>query len=260
MRDIALFVEYDTHRKIARARAKRLSVAGMSAKRHEPGVNAMKNRDLHTANPLALFRRSRERACAAVERPHYSSSFPRKRESRPPLEGLTGVFSCGNAAIDSRFRACEKIEASNYISSFPRKRESRPPARKTLRQFSCRDTRLDSRFRGNDEMLSVDYCLICAESGVPRSLLARVSRFFHTLFRGNDEVLLADYCLYTVPNLRCPGRRVQKSLDFFTHSFAGMTKTGAVSRFLHTLFRRNDGEWRHRPVSLRTRRAPLKTR
>ena len=36
---------------------------------------------------------------------------------------------------------------------------------------------------------------ICAESGAPRLLLARVSQFLHALFRGNGEALSVGYCL-----------------------------------------------------------------
>ena len=158
--------------------------------------------------------------------PHYSSSFPRKRESRDGARKTRRRLYCRDARLDPRFRACEEIgrfslrrsehrrtgaEKNNIhpinTSSFPRKRESRGDARKTLRRLYCETTGLDSRFRGNDERLvgifdffthsfaGMTKCcrwlilFICAESGAPRSLLARVFRFLHTLYGGERAFL-----------------------------------------------------------------------
>ena len=152
-----------------------------------------------------------------------NSSFPRKRESRGGVRKIRRRLYCGNAAWIPAFEHVKKLRRPTNSSSFPRKRESRDGARKTRRRLYCGTAGPDSRFRGNDEVLTGRHCL-------------SLRQFF-------DASTI-----------------VVGPADFFTRSFAGMTKSGRVSRFLQSLFRRNDGAWRERPVSLRTRRTRLKTR
>ncbi len=153
-------------------------------------------------NSVTNTRHSREGACEEIERPHHSSSFPRKRESGggrpqcrpgvltarriPAFAGMTknyrrvavsrraeepGGAEDNNPPITlvySREGACEENERPHHSSSFPRKRES-GGGRPQCRPGVLTPQRIPA-FAG---MTSV-----CNAVG-----------FFHILLRGNEEVL-----------------------------------------------------------------------
>ena len=84
--------------------------------------------------------------------PHYSSSFPRKRESRGSARKTLRQFSCRDSGLDSRFRGNDEVLSAGYRPSLPRLFGA--PA------VTCDGAEfLHTLFRGNDEVLLVDYCL-----------------------------------------------------------------------------------------------------
>ena len=140
------------------------------------------------SNLPATLCRFRERGCEEVERPCYSSSFPRKRESSlaASQEKHRRVFR--TAALDSRFRGNDEVLFDGYC--LLQCRHFRDP---TVVVGAVRS--LHTLFRRNDEVLSGRYCpLLRYFFGVP-AIVVSALRFLRTLFRGNDGVLLGGVSL-----------------------------------------------------------------
>ena len=133
-----------------------------------------------------------------------NSSFPRKRESSLPFPREKHQRVLRAPPLDSRFRACEEIGRLSQITAGTpksRRREIQQPADNNSSFPRKRESSLP----------------------FPQEKHRRVLRAppLDSRFRGNDEELVV-------------------SPDFFTRSFAGMTKSSGGFRFLHTLLRGND--------------------